>query len=190
MMTTPLTRRRFGLGAIGVTVVLGSGCLRSLTGRDDHEHEHEDPPWEWGGLYNLDTGTYAYTYQEGPDPDMHFAYISAQEGGDHGLFHAGETATTLFERGDADVSVTDGETVQPSSETLYRVDFADSGETTMELEVESDGYYSILTAHVPAEFDAELLSEVGSEMTPDATERHSAHDHSDDSHEQEDGHEH
>ncbi|QCS44837.1 hypothetical protein [Natrinema versiforme] len=183
-MTTPLTRRRFGLGAIGATAVLGSGCLSDLTGSDDHEHEHEDPPWEWGGLYDLDSGTYAYTYQEGPDPDMQFAFVSAEEGGDHGLYHAGETATDLFEHGDADVSVTDGETVQPSSDTLYRVDFADSGETTMELEVESGGYYSIFTAHVPDEFEAELLSEDGEELSPDATERHSTHGHSDDGHEE------
>ncbi|ELY63081.1 hypothetical protein [Natrinema versiforme] len=189
-MMTPLTRRRFGLGAIGATAVLGSGCLGSLTKSGEHDHEHEDPPWEWGGLYALDSGTYTYTYQNGPDPDMQFAFVSANDDGDHGLYHAGETATDLFERGEADVTVTDGQTVQPSSDTLYRVDFADSGETTIELEVESGGNYSIFTAHVPAEFEAKLRSESDAELTPDTTERHSVHDHSDDGHEGEDGHEH
>lgn len=190
MTATELTRRRLGLGFAGVLSVLASGCLDSITGGGDHEHEHDDPPWEWGGLYELGQGTYPYTYHEGPDPDMHLAIVPADEGGEHGLFHAGETATELFESDEADASVSDGDTVQPSSETLYRVGFEAEGETTIELEVESDGRYSLFTAHVPDEFDAALRSETGEELTPTVTEQHSSHSHDDESHSHDDEHEH
>lgn len=88
----------------------------------------------------------------------------------------------MFEASDADTVVADGDTIRPSSEALYRVEFEFSGETTIELSVNSNGPYSIFTAHVPDEFDAELRSEIGDEMTPDATEQHSSHDHGDDDH--------
>ena len=182
MTATEITRRQFGLGFTGALAVLASGCLNGITGGDDHEHEHDDPPWEWGGLYDLEQGTYPYTYGEGPDPDMHLAIVPTDEDGEHGLFHAGETATELFESDGATAPVSDGDAVQPSSETLYHVDFESEGETTIELEVESDGLYSLFTAHVPDEFDAELRSETGEELTPTVTEQRSSHGH-DDEHE-------
>ncbi|WP_242695632.1 hypothetical protein [Halomontanus rarus] len=175
----PITRRQFGLGVTGLPLLLVSGCLGSLTGDGDHEHEHDDPPWEWGGLYELEAGTYAYTYDEGLDPDMRLAFVPADEGGEHGLFHAGEAATELFEAG-ADAVATDGDTLQPSAETLYRVDFESSGKTTMTLRVESERYYGLFTAHVPDEFEAELRSETGDEMLANVTEVHSSHSHGDD----------
>ena len=176
-MTTTITRRRVGLGIAGLASLLGSGCLGSITGDDEHEHEHDDPPWEWGGLHELEAGTYSYAYREGPDPDMLLALLPGDDGGDHGLFHAGETATELFEAGEPESTLADGDTAHPSSDALYRLEFGDDGETTIELDLESDGYYAIFTEHVPAEFDAELRSESGDEIRPDATERHSDHDH-------------
>jgi zinc transport system substrate-binding protein len=178
---TRTTRRQFGLGAAGLASVLLGGCLNR--GTDNHGHEHDDPPWEWGGVYELDPGTHSYTYHEGPDPDMRLAFVPAEGGSDHDLFHAGETATELFETEQADTVVTDGNRIQPSSETLYRVDFEPAGETTFDLRVESSGHYSLFTAHVPSEFEAELLSDTGEELAPAVTERHSDHDHEDDEHE-------
>ena len=176
MTATTITRRRVGLGLTGLASLLVSGCLEGITGADEHEHEHGNPPWEWGGLYELEAGTYAYTYYEGPDPDMLLALLPEDEGGDHGLYHAGETATEPFEGEEPESTLADGDTVQPSSDALYRLEFADDGETTIELEVESDGHYAIFTEHVPAEFDAELRSGSGEEIRPDATELHSDHD--------------
>lgn len=107
---------------------------------------------------------------------MLLAVVSADEGGDHGLYHAGETATDLFETGDADAVVTDGDAAEPSSDTLYRVDFAESGDTTVELAIDADGPYALFTEHVPSEFGAELHSSDGP-LEPEATERHSSRDH-------------
>lgn len=177
-----VSRRQFGLGVTGFLSLLSSGCLSSITGTDDHEHEHDDPPWEWGGLYELEQQSYTYTYYEGPDPTMRLACIPTDENDEHGLFHAGETATELFEKAEADTVVTTGDTIQPSDETLYRVDFASPGETTMDLNIESGEYHSVFTEHVPEEFEAELRSEADGAVTPTVTELHSSHDHSDEDH--------
>jgi zinc transport system substrate-binding protein len=107
MGRTAVTRRRFGLGLAGLGSVAASGCPDGITGND--EHEREDPPWEWGGLYELDPGTYTDTYHERPDPDVRLAFVPADEGGEHGLFHAGETATRLFEDGEAETAIADGD---------------------------------------------------------------------------------
>lgn len=185
----PITRRQFGLGVTGLPLLLVSGCLGSLTGDGDREHERDDPPWEWGGLYELEAGTYAYTYDEGPDPEMRLAFVPADEGDEHGLFHAGETATELFET-EVDTVATDGDTLQPSAEALYRVDFESSGETTMTLRVDSESYYALFTAHVPDEFEPELRSETGDEVLANVTEVHSSHSHGDDHNHSDDDHSH
>ncbi|WP_114577902.1 hypothetical protein [Saliphagus sp. LR7] len=184
------TRRQVALGVATLAAGL-AGCLGSLTDDGSHEHEHDDPPWEWGGSYELESGVYTYTYHEGPDPEMDLAFVPAEESDDHGLFHAGETATELFEADDADTVVSDGDAIRPSSETLYRIEFESAGETTIELRVGSDGSYSMFTAHVPDEFDAELRAPAGDEMAPEATELRSGHDHGNDDHDHEnDSHDH
>lgn len=181
MTRRKVTRRTFGLGAAALAPVALSGCLGAITG-GGHEHEHEDPPWEWGGLYELAPGTYTYTYYEGSDPDMLLALVPTDESGEHGLYHAGETATELFEKEESDTVITDGTSFEPSEDTLYRVDFADTGETEIHPQIDTEGEYSIFTAHVPDEFDADLHSEDGERLTPSVSETHSSHDHGDDGH--------
>lgn len=106
---------------------------------------------------------------------MRLAFVPADEGGEHGLFHTGETATELFET-EGDTVVADGDTLQPSAETLYRVDF--------------ESYYALFTAHVPDEFEAELRSETGDEVLANVTEVHSSHSHGDDHNHSNDDHSH
>lgn len=54
--TSRTTRRRVGVGAASFVSLFGSGCLGGLTGDDGYEHELDDPPCEWGGLYELESG--------------------------------------------------------------------------------------------------------------------------------------
>lgn len=109
--TSRTTRRRVGVGAASFVSLFGSGCLGGLTGDDGYEHERDDPPCEWGGLYELESGTYTYTYREGPDPDMRLAFVLTERSSEHALFHAGETATELFEQDGTETVVTDGDAV-------------------------------------------------------------------------------
>jgi len=153
----------------------GSGIDR-LEG--DHDHGGETP-WEWAGLYHLDAGSYTHTFQPGPDPEMQLAVLETEEGGDHGIHHVEETAHTLYESDhDAHSEVQTGDTLTPSSETLYHLQFADSGESTYTLDIPSSGHYVLFSQHVPSEFDAALTDESGSSVDPEVTESAGGHDHS------------
>ena len=157
---------------------------------EDHEGEHEDShdgdgehdhdgevPWEWAGLYHLEAGTYTYTFQEGPDPRMQLTVVTTDEGGDHGIHHVEETATALYSNSDTHTPVEDGGTLTPSSEVLYHLQFADSGETTFILDIETEGHYVLFGQHVPAEFDASLTDDSGSAIAPEVTETAGEHGH-------------
>ena len=150
-------------------------------GEQDHETEHDhggETPWEWAGVYHLDAGSYTYTFQPGPDPEMHLAVLETDEGGDHGIHHVEETAHTLYESDhDAHSEVQTGGTLTPSSESLYHLQFADSGESTYTLDIPSSGHYVLFSQHVPSEFDAALTDESGSSVDPEVTESAGGHDH-------------
>lgn len=170
----------------------------------DHEEEHEDEhtdhegeeehghggetPWEWAGLYHLEAGSYTYTFHEGPDPKMQVAVLPTDEGGDHGIHHVEEAAKHLYGDHDTHTPVDGGETLVPSSEALYHLRLADSGETTFTLDVESEGHYVLFAQHVPAEFDATLTDGSGSALEPEVTERAGGHEHGDHEEEHEDEH--
>ncbi|GAB3320064.1 metal ABC transporter substrate-binding protein [Haloplanus salinarum] len=145
-------------------------------GHDEHEEHHgESAPWEWAGLYHLEAGTYTYTFHEGPDPKMQLAVIATEEGGDHGIHHVEETATTLYDDHDTHTPVEDVGTLTPSSEALYHLQFADSGETTFTLDTETEGHYVLFAQHAPAEFDATLTNGSGSAIDPEVTETAGGH---------------
>ena len=167
-------------------------------GEGDHgESEHGDTgetPWEWAGLYHLEAGTYSYTFQEGPDPEMQLAVLTTDEGGDHGIHHVEETAIQLYGSDhDAHTAVEDGGTLTASTDTLYRLEFADSGETTFSLEIETEGHYVLFGQHMPAEFEAVLTDSSGSTVEPEVTEAAGDHNHGEENehdHESEDEHDH
>ena len=164
-------------------------------GEGDHEEsEHGETPWEWAGLYHLAAGSYSYTFQEGPDPEMQLAVLTTDEGGDHGIHHVEETATQLYGSDhDAHTPVEDGGTLTPSDETLYHLEFADSGETTFSLEIETEGHYVLFGQHMPAEFDAVITDNSGSTVEPEVTEAAGNHNHNEETegdHESEGEHDH
>jgi len=160
----------------------------SHEGKDEHGHGGESP-WEWAGLYHLEAGSYTYTFHEGPDPKMQLAAIPTEEGGDHGIHHVEETATTLYGDHDTYSPVEDGGRLTPSSEALYHLQFADSGETTFTLDIETEGHYVLFGQHVPAEFDATLTDSSGSAIEPEVTETAGEHEHEgEDDHEGEHDH--
>ena len=145
-------------------------------GEDEHGHGGETP-WEWAGLYHLEAGSYTYTFHEGPDPEMQLAVIATEESGDHGIHHVEETATTLYGDHDTHTPVESGATFEPSSESLYHLRFADSGETTFTLDVGAEGHYVLFAQHAPTEFDATLTDGSGSAIEPEVTESAGGHDH-------------
>ncbi|KTG10565.1 zinc ABC transporter substrate-binding protein [Haloprofundus marisrubri] len=146
-------------------------------GEGEHDHS-EETFWEWAGLYHLEAGSYTYTFNEGPDPEMHLAVLKTEEGGDHGIHRVEEAATHLYGTDhDTHTEVQDDGTLTSSSETLYHLQFADSGETTFTLDIEAEGHYVLFGQHVPAEFDATLTDTSGSVVEPEVTETTGEHGH-------------
>ena len=165
-------------------------------GEGEHNHGGETS-WEWAGLYHLEAGTYTHTFYQGPDPRMQLAVIATDEGGDHGIHHVEETATTLYGDHDTHTPVEGGEILTPSSDSLYHLQFADSDETTFSIDVETEGHYVLFAQHAPAEFDATLIDGSGSVIEPEVTESAGGHGHegehdheSGEEHEGEEGHGH
>ena len=172
-------------------------------GGDEHDHEEEgehdhegesETPWERAGLYHLEAGSYSYTFGEGPDPEMSLAVLATDEGGDHGIEHVEETARGLYSSGhETHTTVGDKETLTPSQESLYVLEFSDSGETNFRLDIDTEGHYVLFSQHVPAEFDAALIDSSGGAIEPEASKTAGGHDHGGEDehgHEEEDGHGH
>ena len=179
-------------------------------GEDEHGHEGEDEhddhedegdhggeseiPWEHAGLYHLEAGSYSYTFGEGPDPEMSLAVLATDEGGDHGIEHVEGTARELYTSDhETHTAVKNGDTLTPSQESLYALEFADSGETNFSLDIDTEGHYVLFSQHVPAEFDAALTDSGGAVIEPEASETAGGHDHESEDehdHEEEDGHGH
>ena len=188
----------------GVTVVSAgsSVSLADSTHGDEHEgegeHDHGDEShdedkhggeaaWEWAGLYHLDAGSYTYTFHEGPDPKMQLAIVPTDEGGDHGLHHSEETATRLYGNHDTHTPAEGGTTLTPASDTLYHLQFAESGETMFTVDIESEGHYVLFAQHVPSEFDASLVDGSGSAVEPELTESTGGHSHGEENGHHEEG---
>jgi len=158
---------------------------------DEHDHgERSGSPWEHAGLYHLEAGSYSYTFGEGPDPEMSLAVLRTDEGGDHGIEHAEETARQLYaSEHETHTVVGDGGSLVPSQESLYTLEFADSGETTFTLDIDTEGHYVLFSQHVPSEFNA-TLAEDGVAIEPEVSEAAGEHDHEgEEDHEDEHGHE-
>mgnify|MGYP006432911187 CR=1 FL=1 len=170
-------------------------------GEDEHGHEEEghddhggETPWEHAGLYHLDAGSYEYTFEEGPDPEMSLAVLSTDEGGDHGIEHVEESAKELYESDhESHTVIEDGGTITPTAESLSVLEFSDSGETVFTLDIDTDGHYVLFSQHVPAEFNATLADDSGTTVEPEVSETaggHDDHGHEEESHDdhEEEGH--
>jgi len=142
-----------------------------------HGHSEGGTPWEWSGSYQLEPGTYTYTFQEGPDPAMHLAVLRSDETGQESIHATEGTAEDLYGGHDSAMAVEDGGTLSPASDTLYDLQFADSSETTFTLEVEQAGSYVLYAEHVPSEFNAALTTESGAAVEPAVTEGGGDHGH-------------
>jgi len=171
-------------------------------GEDEHGHEeegHDGPaPWEWAGLYDLDSGAYEYTFEEGPDPEMSLAVVPTDEAdgqvvlrvegsdpvvfpthesGDHEIEYVEDTSRELYESDhESHTVIEDGGTITPTAESLSVLEFSDSGETVFTLDIESEGHYVLFSQHVPAEFNATLTDDSGTTVEPELSETAGGHD--------------
>jgi len=163
-------------------------------GEESHDEHGGETPWEHAGLYHLEAGSYSYTFEEGPDPEMSLAVLSTDEGGDHGIEHVEESAKQLYESDHESHTVIEGGgTITPTAESLSVLEFSDSGETVFTLDIDTEGHYVLFSQHVPAEFNATLTDDSGTTIEAEVSETaggHDDHGHEEESHDdhEEEGH--
>ncbi|MDE0180353.1 MAG: GTP-binding protein, partial [Caldilineaceae bacterium] len=111
-------------------------------------------PFEWSGIYELNTGTYEWVMGEGPDPVMGAALLP--------LTNTGLEAKEATLMGAVLTFSEDGQAVQ-ARETMHlghgrhnQLELNRKGETVFNFEIQRPGQYMLFTEHHPDEFDAHL----------------------------------
>ena len=111
-------------------------------------------PFEWSGIYELNTGTYEWVMGEGPDPAMGAALLPLA---DNGL--AAKEATLMgavLTFSEDEQAVQAGETLRLGKGEHNQLVLNGKGETVFNFVIQRPGYYMLFTEHHPDEFDAHL----------------------------------
>ncbi len=111
-------------------------------------------PFEWSGIYELNTGKYEWVMGEGPDPVMGAALLPLAKNGT-----AAKEATLM----DAVLTFSEDERAVQAGETLHlgngqhnQLVLNGNGETVFDFVIQQPGCYMLFTEHHPDEFDAHL----------------------------------
>jgi len=127
-------------------------------------------PFEWGGVFALEAGDYALVMQEGPDPAMKLALLSAP----NGLASSVEDAVWCFsEREPATVTGP----IEPGKRLLEAV--LPGGEVRFPIRITQAGDYALFTEHHPDEFRAELRGTAGLLAAKESRAYKPDHEHDD-----------
>ncbi|MEM0976612.1 MAG: zinc ABC transporter substrate-binding protein [Pseudomonadota bacterium] len=145
---------------------------------DDHGHGHGDHGFEWGGLFNLEAGTYNWSFAkvdgDYADPAMKMVILAADD-----LEAVEEDAEGLLEA-DTAGSKSDGDTLSAAN-MAYSLTFDASKEMTVfSVEISEAGTYAFFTEHMPFEFEANehfFKDIAGADVEPIAQEPEMEHGH-------------
>ena len=122
---------------------------------DDHGHEehgHGNHGFEWAGVFDLEAGTYKWSFAkvggDYADPAMKMVILKA------GDIEAVEEAAEEILEAEASTTATGGD-VLTVSDTAYTLTFDASKDMTIfSVEIASAGQYTFFTEHMPFEFEA------------------------------------
>ena len=122
-------------------------------------------PFEWSGIYRLNSGTYEWVMGEGPDPAMGVALLPLANTG-----LAAQEATLM----DAVLTFSEDEQALEAGEMMRlgkgqhnQLVLNEKGETVFNFTIQETGHYMLFTEHHPDEFDARLC---GADSLPDPLE--------------------
>ena len=113
-------------------------------------------PFEWSGIYELNTGTYEWVMSEGPDPAMGAALLPLAN---TGLSVQEETlmdAVLTFSEDEQTVQA--GATLHLGKGQHNQLVLNKHGETVFNFVIQQPGNFMLFTEHHPDEFDAHLCS--------------------------------
>lgn len=160
----------------------------------DHDHAHGEHAFEWAGLFELDAGTYAWSFAkvdgDYADPAMKMVILPADD-----IEAVEETAEELLEA-DASEAKSDGDALSAQT-AAYTLNFDASKEMTVfSVNVTEPGTYAFFTEHMPFEFEANehfFKDTSGADVEPISQEPdvdHDDHGHGHDDHAGHEGHDH
>ncbi|MBM3725913.1 MAG: GTP-binding protein [Acidobacteria bacterium] len=110
-------------------------------------------PFEWGGVYELATGTHEFVMQDGPDPMMSITVMPVKSADYQGLEGAQMDAVLTFSSQEKPVEL--GGAIKPGPD-LHQLILRGDGEKRFLIEVPASGSYALFTEHHPDEFSAAL----------------------------------
>ena len=120
-------------------------------------------PFEWGGIYDLEPGSYRLELSQGPDPEMSAILVpllDKNESGEKDLQVIAETAFRYFSQ--AAKPLQDGEHMSPGT-TLWelQLQLEQQTEFSFPVDITAAGNYALFTQHTPEEFSASLKDSAG-----------------------------
>lgn len=118
-------------------------------------------PFEWGGIYGLEPGSYRLELSQGPDPEMSAILIplfTDNESGEKDLQVIAETAFRYFSQ--EAKPLRDGEHMSPGT-TLWELQLEQQTEFSFSVDIPAAGNYALFTQHTPEEFSASLKDSAG-----------------------------
>ena len=129
----------------------------------DADFLKEESPFEWGGVYHLDTGEYRFHFKPGTDPEMDFVLLPIASRNDEGFEIARRHALDRFT--DEPHKIAAGDGFAPGIELQSFVFGRNGGD--YRLHVSTTDEYGFFTQHVPTEFRMKLTRDgTGQEVEP------------------------
>ncbi|MBP1469010.1 GTP-binding protein [Candidatus Chloroploca sp. M-50] len=120
----------------------------------DPQFMEPEYPFEWGGIYHLEAGTYTLALDEGPDPAMQLAMLPTEASTPEALAVTQEQAVRVF--ADEELVLDSGATISPGG-IRYRLNLWDPS-LHFTLDISAPGAYALFTEHGPDEFNLRLLT--------------------------------
>ena len=118
-------------------------------------------PFEWSGLYDLDTGDYHLKLKKGADPAMKINFCSAQASSATAMQETVEKAVLSFS--DKAVALQSGHSIAPGPQ-LSTLNLEGSNEFNYTLCVPKSGPYVLFSEHYLYEFDAFIEDSKGQQI--------------------------
>jgi len=134
-------------------------------------------PFEWGGIWQLPAGSYQFTLENGPDPDMTFLLSEVDDVSETAVVDLAEQVYVKFSESLG--LIESGQSI-PEVGCCYRIKL--EGQDSYQFIYETDTAVSIaaFSQHTPEEFNMKLVDSSGSRYAPVAEHFFNAeHEHDD-----------
>ena len=124
-------------------------------------------PFEWTGVYSLDSGRYELSLADGPDPEMSLVIVPDQGTEDSALRAGAEWCVRRYAE--------PAELIRPGDEMSVRkhlnLQLDSPGRKSFFLDVDAQARVGLYTQHTAEEFDLQLTSANGATRTPEGSTR-------------------